>query len=167
LVGGEGFSIDASLIRAYADRKKRIPGDPPIPWPQAEEASLAVREYLAALDAARHDEETGAEDGGSNGRGNRGKPPKQVSLTDPQAIWVARKNTDPFFANDADYLIDNKPGSSSRRGHTRQSYGPLGPDRSGREPPFAQALGNYEAAFFTTMPTMIGPQRVRRTLATA
>ena len=42
--------------------------------------------------------------------GNRGKPPKQVSLTDPQAAWVARKNTDPFFAYDANYLIDNKAG---------------------------------------------------------
>ena len=49
-------------------------------------------------------------DGGSSGSGNRGKPPKQVSLTDPQAAWVARKNTDPFFAYDANYLIDNKAG---------------------------------------------------------
>ena len=110
LVGGEGFSIDASLIRADAGKKKRLPGDQPIPWPRAEDASRAVREYLAALDAAHHDEETGADDGGSNGSGNRGKPPKQVSLTDPQAAWVARKNTDPFFAYDANYLIDNKAG---------------------------------------------------------
>ena len=42
--------------------------------------------------------------------GNRRKPPKEVSLTDPQAAWVARKNTDPFFAYDANYLIDNKAG---------------------------------------------------------
>ncbi|MGO9401364.1 MAG: hypothetical protein ACLP19_26510 [Xanthobacteraceae bacterium] len=94
------FRFDASLIRADAGKKKRLPGDQPIPWPRAEEASRAVREYLAALDAAHHDEETGADDGGS-GSGNRGKPPKQVSLTDPQAAWVARKNTDPFFAYDA------------------------------------------------------------------
>src|SRR6266542_4384879 len=72
LVGGEGFSIDASLIRADAGRKKRVPGDQPIPWPRAEEASRAVREYLAALDAARHDGEAGADDGGSNGSGDRG-----------------------------------------------------------------------------------------------
>src|ERR1044071_2820911 len=109
LFGGEGFSIDASLIRADAGNKKRVPGDQPIAWPQAEEASRAVREYLAALDAAHHDE-TGTDDGGSNGSGNRGKPPKQVSLTDPQAAWVARKNTDPFFAYDANYLIDNEAG---------------------------------------------------------
>src|ERR1700751_2259472 len=53
LVGGEAFSIDASLIRADVDKKKRVPGDQPIAWPNAEEASHAVREYLEALDAAR------------------------------------------------------------------------------------------------------------------
>lgn len=31
-------------------------------------------------------------------------------MTDPQAAWVARKNSDPFFAYDANYLIDNKVG---------------------------------------------------------
>ena len=57
-----------------------------------------------------NDEENGSDDGGSSGGGNRRKPPKEVSLTDPQAAWVARKNTDPFFAYDANYLIDNKAG---------------------------------------------------------
>ena len=46
----------------------------------------------------------------SSGGGKRRKPPKEVSLTDPQAAWVARKGTDPFFAYDANYLIDNKAG---------------------------------------------------------
>src|SRR6202043_3850591 len=55
VVGGEAFSIDASLIKADVDKKKRAPGDPPIAWPKAEETSRAVREYLAALDAARSD----------------------------------------------------------------------------------------------------------------
>jgi len=105
LVGGEALSVDASLIKADAGKKKRVPGDQPIAWPKPEEASRAVREYLAALDAAHHDEETG-----SDGGGKRGKPPKEVSLTDPQAAWVARKGTDPFFAYDANYLIDNKAG---------------------------------------------------------
>src|SRR5262250_1140610 len=110
LVGGEGFSIDASLIRADVDKKKRVPGDQPIAWPKAEEASRAVREYLMVLDAARNDEESGGDDSGSSGDGGRRKPPKEVSLTDPQAAWVARKGTDPFFAYDANYLIDNKAG---------------------------------------------------------
>jgi transposase len=110
LVAGEGFSIDASLIKADVDKKKRVPGDQPIAWPKAEETSRAVREYLMALDAARSDEESGGDDSGSSGGGSRGKPPKEVSLTDPQAAWVARKGTDPFFAYDANYLIDNKAG---------------------------------------------------------
>jgi transposase len=109
LVGGEGFSIDASLIRADVDKKKRMPGDQPVSWPKAEEASRAVREYLTALDAAQNHAESSEDDDKFN-EGSRRKPPKEVSLTDPQAAWVARKNTDPFFAYDANYLIDNKAG---------------------------------------------------------
>jgi hypothetical protein len=30
--------------------------------------------------------------------------------SDPQAAWVTRKGVDPFFAYDANYLIDNKTG---------------------------------------------------------
>jgi transposase len=110
LVGGEGFSIDASLIRADVDKKKRMPGDQPIAWPKAEEASRAVREYLQTLDAARSEEESGGSDDDRSIGGGRRKPPKEISLTDPQAAWVARKSTDPFFAYDANYLIDNKAG---------------------------------------------------------
>ena len=110
LVGGEGFSIDASLIRADVDKKKRMPGDQPIAWPKAEEASRAVREYLKVLDASGSDEESSGSGGDRSIGGGRRKPPKEVSLTDPQAAWVARKSTDPFFAYDANYLIDNKAG---------------------------------------------------------
>jgi IS5 family transposase len=110
LVGGEAFSIDASLIKADVDKKKRVPGDQPVAWPKAEEASHVVREYLAALDAARNDEESDDGDGGESSSGRGGKPSKQVSLTDPQAAWVTRKGIDPFFAYDANYLIDNKVG---------------------------------------------------------
>ena len=89
LVGGEAFSVDASLIKADVDKKKRVPGGQPIAWPEAEEPSRAVREYLAALDAARDDEASGDGDGGaSSGSGSRSKPAKEVSLTDPQAAWV-------------------------------------------------------------------------------
>jgi transposase len=110
LVGGEGFSIDASLIKADVDKKKRAPGDQPIAWPRPAEASRAVREYLAALDASRSDEGGGEDGDGSTGGGRRRKPPKEVSLTDPQAAWITRKGIDPFFAYDANYLIDNKAG---------------------------------------------------------
>jgi hypothetical protein len=92
------------------DKKKR-PGDQPIAWPKAEEASHAVREYLAALDTARGDEDGGGgDDGGLGEGGHRGKPPKEISLTDPQVTWVARPDLDPFFAYDANYLIDDKAG---------------------------------------------------------
>jgi transposase len=98
LVGGEAFSIDASLIKADVDKKKWVPGDRPITWPKPEEASRVVREYLAALDAARSDEDDSDEgSGGSGGTGSRRKPPKEVSLTDPDATWVARPSMDPFF----------------------------------------------------------------------
>ena len=103
LVGGEAFSIDASLIKADVDQTKRMPGDEAVNWPKPEEASRAIAEYLAALDAARVAEE------GDHGDIDR-KPPKQISLTDPQAAWVARKKMGPFFAYDANYLIDNKLG---------------------------------------------------------
>jgi transposase len=112
LVGGEAFSIDASLIKADVDKKKRMPGEQPIAWPKAEEASHAVREYLVALDAARRSEESagGDKDDGASNSGHGGNSPKQVSLTDPQAAWVTRKGIDPFFAYDANYLIDNRLG---------------------------------------------------------
>jgi hypothetical protein len=72
--------------------------------------SHAVREYLTALDTAHSKEENGqGDDRGSSG-GRRRKPPKEISLTDPHATWVAKPGMDPFFAYDASYLIDNKAG---------------------------------------------------------
>src|SRR6476620_4102460 len=62
LVGGEAVSVDASLIKADVDKKKRMPGDQPIAWPKAEEASHAVCEYLVALDTARGDEDRSGDD---------------------------------------------------------------------------------------------------------
>ena len=76
LVGGEGFSIDASLIRADVDKNKRLPGDQPISWPRVEEASRAVREYLTALDAAQSGAENNEDDDKFDG-GSRRKPPKE------------------------------------------------------------------------------------------
>jgi hypothetical protein len=43
-----------------------------------------------------------------------------VSLTDPQAAWVTRKGINPFFAYDANYLIDNKAGIIVDAQGTRQ-----------------------------------------------
>jgi len=104
LVGGEAFSIDASLIKADVDKMKRVPGAMASAGPTSEEASRAVGEYLAALDAACSDEQ------GDGGDREEDKPQKAISLTDPQSAWVARKGVKPFFAYDANYLIDNKLG---------------------------------------------------------
>ncbi len=49
-MGGEAFSVDASLIKAVVNPAKRVPGDEPVTWPQREKASRAVRDYLSALD---------------------------------------------------------------------------------------------------------------------
>jgi len=110
LVSGEAFSVDASLLKADVDKKKRVPGDQPIAWPKAEEASHAVREYLATLDAAGREEQSSGGDDSGMRDGTPRSPPKEVSLTDPQAAWVTRPGINPFFAYDANYLIDNKFG---------------------------------------------------------
>ena len=80
LVGGEAFSVDASLIKADVDKKKRSPGDELPEWPTPEEASRTIREYLAALDAAQRAEAGGASDGGPS---SGGKTPKQVLADRP------------------------------------------------------------------------------------
>src|SRR3954466_12516696 len=59
LVGGEGFAIDASVIKADANRARGVPGTEVIDWTKGEGPSRAVREYLAALE-----ENNSASDGG-------------------------------------------------------------------------------------------------------
>jgi len=49
LVGGDGFAVDASMIKADANRQRSVPGSE---WQAPETANHAVREYLAVLDAA-------------------------------------------------------------------------------------------------------------------
>ena len=111
LVGGEAFSIDASLIKADVDKKKRVPGDQPIAWPKAEEASHAVREYLAALDAARNDDEDRWRWMATVRAKRRSTQAAQGGLADRSAGGMGcRQGVDPFFAYDANYLIDNKVG---------------------------------------------------------
>jgi hypothetical protein len=50
LVGGEGFAIDASVIKADANRARGVPGSESAQWRKDASASRAVREYLDALD---------------------------------------------------------------------------------------------------------------------
>ena len=164
LVGREGFSIDASLIRADVDKKKRTPGDQPINWPKPEEASRAVREYLTALDAAQNragnsEEDDDKFDGGSRRkllkrcrlpirrrRGLRGRIPILFSLTTP----IISSTT--------------KPGSSSMpkaRAQTGLLRSPLqGPcwtgsggassfDHSGSQPTLLMVRSGYSNGWWT------------------
>src|SRR6478735_6282071 len=50
LVGGEGFAIDASVIKADANRARGVPGTEVIDWNKGDGPTRAVREYLAALE---------------------------------------------------------------------------------------------------------------------
>ena len=103
LTGGESFSLDASLIQADVNQVKRVPGDQAIALVDRRQASRAVREYFDALN--REDTNVSSATGGKTKT-----PPKSISLTDPLAAWVARQKMRPFFAYDANYLIDNKLG---------------------------------------------------------
>jgi transposase len=94
LVRGEGFAIDASIIRADANRRRGVPSTETVEWPAPEQRSRAVREYLAALDEA---EPVGA-------------TPKYLSMTDPAARWTAAPGCPAFYAYSTNYLVDVESG---------------------------------------------------------
>lgn len=50
LVKGEGFAVDASIIKADASWQRGVPGDEPVNWSDPALSTRAVREYLEALD---------------------------------------------------------------------------------------------------------------------
>jgi transposase len=90
LVGGESFAVDASLIKADANRQNGIEGEKGLP-PQA--ASRAVDEYLAVLDDAAFGAATEI-------------VPKFISPADPAARWTGAHGGQAFFAYSTNYLID-------------------------------------------------------------
>ena len=90
LVGGEGFAVDASLIKADANRQKGIEGDQGLP-PDA--GGRAVEEYLAVLDDAAFGAATMV-------------TPKFISPADPAARWTGAHGGQAFFAYSTNYLID-------------------------------------------------------------
>src|SRR5882762_7746078 len=92
LVGGEGFAVDASMIKADANRQHSVPG---IEWSAPETASHAVREYLAVLDDAAFGGATPV-------------VPKFISSADPASRWTAANGGLAFFAYCTNYLIDLK-----------------------------------------------------------
>jgi transposase len=94
LVKGEGFAVDASIIKADANRQRGVAGDEAINWGDPALSTRAVREYLEALD-----DEALAE-----------TLPKRLSLTDPLASWTAAPGGPAFFAYSTNYLIDTEHG---------------------------------------------------------
>lgn len=90
LVGGEGFAVDASLIRADVSLAREVESPDDLPLAAT---SRAVREYLAVLDDAAF--------GGST-------PviPKYLAPSDPASRLTGATRERPFFAYSANYLID-------------------------------------------------------------
>lgn len=100
LVRGEGFAIDASVIKADANRARGVPGAEVAGWHKDEASSRAVREYLDALDAQNPCDEDASDELPPS------TPPKSVSLTDPASRWTAAPAGPAFFAYSTNYLID-------------------------------------------------------------
>jgi len=92
LVGGEGFAVDASMIKADANRQNAMPGDE---WEPPEDPGHAVREYLAVLDEAAFGGATPV-------------VPKLISAADPASRWTGANGGLAFFAYCTNYLIDLK-----------------------------------------------------------
>jgi transposase len=102
LVRGEGFAVDASVVKADANRARGMPGAQAIDWRGGEAPSRAVREYLEAIEQANPTSDEDDEPPAS--------PPKNVSLTDPAARWTAAPGGPAFFAYSTNYLIDLEAG---------------------------------------------------------
>lgn len=99
LVRGEGFAIDASVIKADANRTHGVHGSEALDWRHDEAPSRAVREYIEALEQANpmsSSDEPG--------------PAKNVSLTDPAARWTAAPGGPAFYAYSTNYLVDLQAG---------------------------------------------------------
>jgi len=101
LVRGEGFALDASVIKAGARRARGVPGTEAIDWTEGPGPSRAVREYLEALEDQNPTPDEAAE---------IQAPPKIISLTDPAARWTAAPGGPAFFAYSTNYLIDLQAG---------------------------------------------------------
>ena len=91
LVGGEGFAVDASVVKADANRQRARERDDDDDWPKPGATTRAVREYLEALDEGT-------------------KPVRRISLTDPAAQWTAAPGGPAFFAYSTNYLVDTDAG---------------------------------------------------------
>jgi IS5 family transposase len=96
LIGGEGFAIDASVIKADANRQRGVPGTDAA-WDKDSRLTRPVRDCLEALDASAEAR----------------VPPKNISLTDPAARWTAAPGGPAFYAYSTNYLVAIKAGGMS------------------------------------------------------
>lgn len=88
LVGGEGFAVDASVVKADASKQRHKEDDDD--WGGSGSYARPVREYLASLDEVQQS----------------GKPAKKVSLTDPAARWTCAPGGPAFYGYSTNYLVD-------------------------------------------------------------
>ena len=93
LVGGDGFAVDASLIRADANRQRSADGAEDVDWEELATTRRSVREYLDTLDEAAWGAASET-------------TPKFVSRSDPAAQWTGAHKGHAFFAYATNYLID-------------------------------------------------------------
>jgi transposase len=89
LVGGEGFAVDASVVKADASRQRHHHADDD--WG----SSPGVREYLDGLE---EDDPVAV------------AKPKKISPSDPQARWTAAPGGPAFYAYSTNYLVDTDAG---------------------------------------------------------
>lgn len=105
LVKGEGFAVDASLVKADVNRQTAVPGNElsSVNWRDPKRCTRAVQEYLDGVDQANPIETV----------------PKSVSLTDPCARWTATEGP-AFFSYSLTYL--NRIITSEHGGQTSQDW---------------------------------------------
>lgn len=91
LVKGEGFAVDASIVRADASKQNVQDKDVDDDWPTPRKSSRPLKEYLDGMDESD-------------------KPAKRLSQSDPAARWTAAAGGPAYFAYSTNYLIDTEQG---------------------------------------------------------
>lgn len=90
LVGGNGFAVDASTIRADVNWERGVPGKDILDHLDPDHATRPVQDYLNALDKGEI----------------QGAIPKKISLTDPQSRWASNRKGAADYSYSTNYLID-------------------------------------------------------------
>ncbi len=108
LVQGEGFAVDASIIKADANRARNTSVSEVAQWRESAQCSRAVREYLDALDVTNpvaEEADEAPEQAPATETSSR-----HISPTDSAAQWTAAPGGPAFYAYSTNYLIDLSAG---------------------------------------------------------